>query len=158
MTTKARLLAAYAHKPVTRLAQFDCFAAQRCDDVIHDCGGFGGTMSSTDEYRGLLSLSVGLGAAGLAGVMYGAVIARYIRGQGTEYVPVREDWIFNMIVPTLTYAALLVMAFLIWERPRQTLYCVAALALVLLSVGIRNAWDIAVWMTLAKPRDPSEKN
>jgi hypothetical protein len=101
-------------------------------------------------HRGLLSLSIGLGVAGLAGLLYGGLIARYVRGHGTEYVPVREDWIFNVIVPALAYGALLVMAFVIWQRPRPTLFGVAAVSLVLLFVGIRNAWDIAVWMTLAR--------
>jgi hypothetical protein len=101
-----------------------------------------------------LSLSVGFGLAGLAGLIYGGVIARYISGQGSQYAPVREDWIFNVIVPTLTYGFLLVMAFLVWSRPAQTLYCVAVLCLILLFLGMRNAWDIAIWMTLSKSPDP----
>jgi len=39
---------------------------------------------------------------------------------------------------------------LIWHRPEQSLFGVAALALLLLFIGIRNAWDIAVWMTTQK--------
>jgi len=57
-------------------------------------------------------------------------------------------------VPTLAYGCLLVMAFLVWRRPAQTLYCVAGLTLILLFVGIRNAWDIAIWMTLSRAPKP----
>jgi hypothetical protein len=39
----------------------------------------------------------------------------------------------------------------VWHRPVQGLYLVAAMSLLLLFIGIRNAWDIAVWMTLHKP-------
>jgi hypothetical protein len=120
--------------------------------VVH----FGGVLALAAflsmPHQRPLSLSVGFGAAGLAGLIYGGVIARYIGG--SEYTPVREDWIFNVIVPTLAYGSLLVMAFLVWSRPAQTLYCVAAMSLILLFVGIRNAWDIAIWMTLSKPPDP----
>jgi hypothetical protein len=118
--------------------------------IVH----FGGVLALAAflsvPHQGPLSLSVGFGAAGLAGVIYGGVIARYIGGPGSEYTPVREDWIFNVIVPTLAYGCLLVMAFLVWSRPAQTLYCVAGLTLLLLFVGIRNAWDIAIWMTLSR--------
>jgi hypothetical protein len=34
---------------------------------------------------------------------------------------------------------------------------VAALALLLLFIGIRNAWDIAVWMTTQKGPPPPAK-
>jgi hypothetical protein len=46
------------------------------------------------------------------------------------------------------------MAFLVWRKPVQTLYGVAAASLLLLFIGIRNAWDIAVWMTMHQQREP----
>jgi hypothetical protein len=104
--------------------------------------------------QGVMSLSVAFGGAGLAGLIYGGVIAVNMRRQDREYVPVHEDWIWNVALPTLVYAGLLLMAFLVWRRPVQTLYGVAAASLILLFIGIRNAWDIAVWMTLNPPREP----
>ena len=68
----------------------------------------------------------------------------------TLYIPVREDWIWNVILPTLVYGALIVMAVLMWDRLTEVaLYGVAMLALALLFISIRNAWDIAVWMTMS---------
>jgi hypothetical protein len=53
-------------------------------------------------------------------------------------------------VPTLVYAALIVMGVLIWDRLTEVaLYGVAVLALGLLFISIRNAWDIAVWMSMS---------
>jgi hypothetical protein len=103
--------------------------------------------------QGVMSLSVGFGVAGLAGLIYGGVIAANMRGHG-GYVPVHEDWIWNVALPTLVYGGLLVMAFLVWRKPVQTLYAVAAASVLLLFIGIRNAWDIAVWMTVKQPREP----
>jgi hypothetical protein len=57
-------------------------------------------------------------------------------------------------VAGLVYGGLLVMAFLVWRKPVPTLYGVAAASLLLLFIGIRNAWDIAVWMTVHQPREP----
>jgi hypothetical protein len=104
--------------------------------------------------HGVASLSVGFGVAGLAGLIYGGVIAANMRLPGSKYVPVHEDWIWNVVLPTLVYGGLLVMAFLVWRKPVQTLYGVAAASVLLLFIGIRNAWDIAVWMTMTQPREP----
>lgn len=103
--------------------------------------------------QGVMSLSVGFGVAGLAGLIYGGVIAANMR-RHSEYVPVHEDWIWNVALPTLVYGGLLVMAFVVWRKPVQTLYGVAAASLLLLFIGIRNAWDIAVWMTVNQQREP----
>ena len=101
------------------------------------------------------SVSAGLAVVGLPGLIYGVVLAARLQRQRTSpiYIPVREDWIWNAILPSCAYGGLLVSAVLIWQRPRGSLYAVAGLSLALLFIGIRNAWDIAVWMTLNKERD-----
>ncbi len=40
------------------------------------------------------------------------------------------------------------------QKPLQTLYGVGAASLLLLFIGIRNAWDLAVWMTVKHQREP----
>ena len=60
---------------------------------------------------------------------------------------------WNVVLPTLVYGGLLAMAVLVWYRPAQTLYGVALLSLLLLFIGIRNAWDIAVWMSMKRPTE-----
>jgi len=67
---------------------------------------------------------------------------------------VHEDWIWNVALPALVYGGLLVMAVLVWRKPLQTLYGVGAASLLLLFIGIRNAWDLAVWMTVKHQREP----
>jgi hypothetical protein len=121
--------------------------------IVH----FGGVLALAAylsmPHQGVMSLSVGFGVAGLVGLIYGGVIAANMR-QGREYIPVHEDWIWNVALPALVYGGLLVMAFLVWRKPVQTLYGVAAACLLLLFIGIRNAWDIAVWMTVKQQREP----
>lgn len=104
-------------------------------------------------HHNVTSLSIGFGVGGLAGVVYGGAIAVRMSRQGSAYVPVREDWIWNVILPTLAYVGFAVMAALIWKKPTEALYGVAALTLSLLLIGIRNAWDIAVWMALYRKRE-----
>jgi len=116
--------------------------------IVH----FGGVLALAAflsmPHQRLLWLSAGLIAGGAAGVIYGAITGRNLfRQKSSDYVPVREDWVWNVIMPSLAYAALCALGFLIWHRTELALFGVAALALLLLFIGIRNAWDIAVWMT-----------
>src|SRR6184192_1249211 len=99
------------------------------------------------------ALSAGVGVVGLGGLSYGGLVAARLRRQGSRYVPVREDWIWNAILPTSAYGALTASSVLMWHRPLECLYVVGAMSLLLLFIGIRNAWDIAVWMTLHKEPD-----
>ncbi len=118
--------------------------------IVH----FGGVLALAAfvsmPHQHVATLSAGFIAGGLAGLAYGLITGVNLRRQGAEYVPVREDWIFNVIVPTLLYGALLFLGILIWFWPGQTLFGVAAVVLSLLFIGIRNAWDIAIWMTIQR--------
>jgi hypothetical protein len=105
-------------------------------------------------HHGALSLSLGLGAAGIAGLVYVGTIFVGIRHLGMDYMPVYEDWMWNVILPAIVYAALLAVALLIWRWPHQSMYGAAAAVVLLMIIGIHNAWDIAVWNTIRKPVDP----
>jgi hypothetical protein len=116
---------------------------------------FGGVLAlaayMSMPHQHVVTLSAGFLAGGLAGVAYGVRTALLLRRSLTGgYTPVREDWVWNVILPSLSYAGLACLGILIWHRPEQSLFAVAALALLLLFIGIRNAWDIAVWMTTQK--------
>ena len=122
--------------------------------IVH----FGGVLAlaaylSMPEQK-IWTLSAGFAVAGVFGVVYGGVIAGNMRRQGTAYIPVREDWVWNVVLPTLAYGLLVLMSILVWRHPVAALYAVASLTLALLFIGIRNAWDIAAWMTTHGPRKP----
>ena len=106
-------------------------------------------------HQTILSLSVGLAALGAGGLIYCGTITANLRDHTATYAPVREDWIFNVILPFIVYAGLLACAYWIWREPQAAVYAVAALTLILLFNGIRNAWDIAVWMTMTSRETPS---
>jgi hypothetical protein len=124
--------------------------------IVHFGGVLGLSAFLSMPHQQVLSLSAGFAVAGLAGVVYGGFIARNMRRSSKQYVPVLEDWLWNVIVPTLVYGSLMVMAMTLWRWPEQTLYGVAILSLAMLFIGIRNAWDIAVWMTTHGPGEPGQ--
>ena len=101
-------------------------------------------------HQGVLTLSLGFGAAGFAGLIYIVAIAVSIGRIASEYIPVHEDWIWNVVLPGIVYGALLATAFLIWRRPEASLYGVAAASVLLLFIGVHNAWDVAVWNSVRK--------
>ncbi len=118
--------------------------------IVHFCGVLALAAFLSMPHQNLATLSAGLAVAGVAGLIYGGSVAGNMRHHGGQYIPVREDWIFNVVLPTLVYGALLAMAFLIWRSTKVALYGVAVATLALLLIGIRNAWDIAVWMSIQK--------
>jgi hypothetical protein len=80
----------------------------------------------------------------------GTTTFRMYRGRAV-YQPVIEDWIWNATLPCLCYFALLVAGVLALQRTAAALYIIGAAALTLLFVGVHNAWDLAVWMTVEGP-------
>ena len=59
----------------------------------------------------------------------------------TLYQPVFEDWLFHALLPLAAYVTLAVSAYATRSCAREALFAVAAAALLLLFVGIHNAWD-----------------
>jgi hypothetical protein len=102
------------------------------------------------------SLSLGVGAVGLAELVYIGTIAAAIHRMKGEYRPVLEDWIWNVLLPAFCFGGLLTMALLFSTWPKQCLYGVAAAIMLLMIVGIHNAWDIAVWNTVNQQTEPEK--
>lgn len=98
-----------------------------------------------------VSLSVCMIGSGAILASYGgATTYRMYRGR-RDYRPVIEDWIWNATLPLLCYLALMVAGVWALRKPAAALYIIGASALTLLFIGIHNAWDIAVWVTVERP-------
>lgn len=97
------------------------------------------------------SLSFSLGACGLAGILYSVSITVRMRRE-KAYVPVRSDWVWHILLPLIAYVCLLGSAAVVWVGAAAALYSVAVGALLLLYIGIHNAWDAAMWMAVHRRR------
>jgi hypothetical protein len=91
-------------------------------------------------WRGIVAVAVVLGLVGLSGITYSVIVARRLRTQN-EYKPVFEDWLFNVLLPFAAYVTLTVSAFAAPSRVHEAFFGIGAAALLLLFVGIHNAWD-----------------
>jgi len=103
-------------------------------------------------WPGLGSLRTTLAVLGAAALVYSAIVLRRTLRQRV-YVPVFEDWLWHIVLPTLAYAAVLAAAFLEGEGAAGPLFAVAAATLLLVCIGIHNAWDTVTFLTLQGMRE-----
>jgi hypothetical protein len=92
------------------------------------------------------------GLLGLSGAVYAMIIARRMRVQ-TAYRPLFEDWLFHAVLPLAAYALLVILAFAALYSTREALFGVGAAALLLLFIGIHNAWDSIAYLVYVKKQD-----
>ncbi len=84
------------------------------------------------------------GLLGVIGTIYSILVTLRMQKQ-TAYKPVFEDWLFHAILPTAAYALLAIVALAAIYYPKTALFGVGASALLLLFIGIHNAWDTATY-------------
>jgi hypothetical protein len=84
------------------------------------------------------------GLLGLSGMVYAAVVVRRMRRQAA-YKPVFEDWLFHVLLPFAAYTTLAVTAFAARSHVREALFGIGTASLLLLFVGIHNAWDAVTY-------------
>jgi hypothetical protein len=103
-------------------------------------------------WDGIATVTVLWGFVGLCGVVYTVIVARRMRVQST-YRPVFEDWLFHVLLPFVAYAVLTVSAYAAHTQARPALFLVGAVALLLLFIGIHNAWDAVMYHVFVKRRE-----
>ena len=82
------------------------------------------------------------------------LVLRHARRQ-KEYVPVLEDWIWHTIIPFLAYVGFFVSGIWLPRDPAPCLFVIGAAALLLLFVGIHNAWDSVTYIAVGRRQEPN---
>jgi len=101
------------------------------------------------------SAAVLWGLLGLSGIVYEIIVARRMQVQ-TAYQPEFEDWLFHVLLPFAAYAMLAIAAYGTRNHVRAALFGVGTAALLLLFVGIHNAWDSVTYHVFAKKQGQPE--
>lgn len=110
-------------------------------------------------WHGVAGPAVSWGLLGVAGILYELVVTRRMRSQ-TAYRPELEDWLFHSLLPFAAYVILAASAFVSHSFVRAALFAVAGAALLLLFIGIHNAWDAVtyhVFVQRQKHRTPEQR-
>jgi len=95
-------------------------------------------------WHGIGGAAVLWGLLGVSGVAYTIIVARRMRAQ-TAYQPEFEDWLFHALLPFAAYAMLAIAAYGTRSHARVALFGVGTAALLLLFIGIHNAWDAVTY-------------
>ena len=125
----------------------EAFATFNSPNVVHFCLALLVAALLIAPWHALWQAGLLLGLTGLGGVSYVLIVLRRVRRQ-TDYQPVLEDWLFHTILPLVSYTALVVAALLLPGHPAPALFVIAAGTLLLLFIGIHNAWDNVTYIAL----------
>jgi len=115
------------------------------------------------------SLALCLGVTGVVGIVYCARVIHWMFQTRPVYKIFVSDWIWCAALPLLAHLSLLTATLLLAKNPRASLYAVAGTTLLLLFIGIHNAWDVVAWITTGRhahreqqrgadpPNEPSDR-
>jgi hypothetical protein len=110
------------------------------------------SASISAPWRGITGPSVLWGLLGLSGMVYEIIVVRRMRMQSL-YRPQFEDWLFHVLLPLVSYAALVGSSYAARFAAHRAMFGIGAAALVLLFVGIHNAWDAVTYhVFVARPK------
>jgi len=112
--------------------------------VVHFCAVLLITALAAVPGQTASSFSICMLVTAIANLCYLTWVTR--QATRTSYQPVFEDWLFHTILPFLAYGALAVAGVTVRQHPAGALYVVGGVVLLLLFVGIHNAWDTAMFI------------
>ena len=117
--------------------------------IVHFCSALFVAAVLSAPWRSLGSVAWALCAGGLFGIGYSALVTRRAMTQ-TDYKPVLEDWVWHTILPFVAYTTLFGSSLAFVRDAEEALFPVAGAVLLLLFIGIHNAWDTVTYLALAR--------
>jgi len=132
----------------TRMRRSDgAIAAFGTPNVLHFCAALFITAVLSAPWPALWNASLLLGLLGLWGVAYVLIVLRRTLRQ-TDYKPVLEDWLGHLIGPFIAYTAFIIAAIVLPYNPVSAMFVVGGATVLLLFIGIHNAWDTVTYITI----------
>lgn len=130
-----------------RRATQDTIGAFASPNIVHFCIVLLLSAVLSAPWPNLIDAAWVLAPVGIGGLIYTSIVTLRARRQ-EGYEPVMEDWIFHIILPYVSYGMLLVGAAILTSNETVALFMFAAMALLLMFVGIHNAWDTATFLVV----------
>jgi hypothetical protein len=123
--------------------------------IVHFCVALLIAAIISAPWHMLRSVAITIGTVGAAGIVYGGIVFRRARRQ-SGYRPVFEDWLWYSILPNVAYVMCLGSGIALTRAPEAALFVIGAATLLLLLVGIHNAWDTVTYIALVQ-RNPQKE-
>jgi hypothetical protein len=127
-------------------------AAFATPTIVHFCVALLLAAIACAPWQKIGAAAVLWGLLGLVGVVYEVIVFHRMRVQMT-YAPEFEDWLFHVLLPLLAYATLAGSACATLWNMGWALFAVGAASLLLLLVGIHNAWDAVTYHVFSVKRE-----
>jgi len=124
--------------------------------IVHFCSALLVSAILSAPWPTIGAAQATIAVLGLAGIGYAAITIRRARGS-MNYQPVFEDWLWHTILPTVAYLAIAFAAIVLHIDHSTGLFVIGGAALLLLFVGIHNAWDTAAYVALEAARRRGEE-
>jgi hypothetical protein len=121
------------------------FAAFATPTIVHFCVALVISAAMSAPWPALSAIALFLGACGALGSLYCVVVGRRMFRQ-TQYTPVFEDWLWHVVLPHIAYIAIIAAGLGLSRAQTVSLFSLAAGTLVLVLVGIHNAWDTVTYL------------
>ncbi len=131
----------------------DGLAAFSTPTVLHFCAALLISAILNAPWRLLIHAGVLIGLAGLYGVVY-ILRVMYRAKRLTTYIPDFEDWTWYTILPLVAYGAIFAGAIALLAAPVNALFAIAAGVVLLIFIGIRNAWDVVTYLAIGGADEP----
>jgi hypothetical protein len=103
-------------------------------------------------WHGIGGVALLIGLLGLSGVVYTVIVIRRMRVQ-TAYHLAFEHWLFRGLLPLAPYTMLAASAYAACVNTHEAMFSVAAAALLLLFIGIHNAWNATTYHVFVKKQE-----
>jgi hypothetical protein len=119
-------------------------------NVVHFCAALLVASILCIPWDVLRPAGMAVAVCGGIGVVYSAIVMKRALRQRV-YKPVLEDWLWHTVLPALAYATMLVAGVLLGRNLASPLFFIGPAALLLVFVGIHNAWDTVTFITVEGP-------
>lgn len=123
--------------------------------VVHFCAAFFISAILSAPWHSASHAAAIIALAGLCGVVYILGVTRRT-ARLTSYDPDVEDWVWFAILPLLAYGAVFVTGVLLFRSSPQALFALAGSVLLLVFIGIRNAWDVITYLAMDRSNSESD--
>src|SRR5262245_61224377 len=133
----------------------ETLAAFGSPNVVHFCAALLVSALFSAPWHRLGAPAVVAALCGVCGLAYSILVLRRAFRQ-SGYKPVLEDWIWHATLPMLAYAGLILAGIELQRVPGEAMFFVGGAALLLVFVGIHNAWDSVTFVAVERAREKAK--
>jgi hypothetical protein len=133
----------------------EAFRAFSTPTVVHFCAALLLSGIAAAPWHSLFVAGTVIGIAGACGVLYQLRVTRRT-ARVTAYDPLPEDWLWYAVMPFFAYLAVVLTAILFAIVPTHALFVLAGATMLLIFIGIHNAWDIVTYIVIDLPQERAE--